>query len=126
MCSLQVKEPHFRVKSQIVSDNDATGKLQPSLLSENIENLLICSALSTTQNTKPMTQISSLADHTYELKQGTHVAKLSILALEHTKYIRSVKNTLVRHHLKNNSDIAVHYFESLPKNSKPDEVNEDS
>ena len=38
------------VKSQIYTDNEATGIIQPSPLLENNEELLICPALSSTQN----------------------------------------------------------------------------
>ena len=37
------------VKSQIYTDNEATGIIQPSSLPENDEDLLICPALSSTQ-----------------------------------------------------------------------------
>ena len=45
------------VNSQIYTDNDATRKIQPSPLLENDEGLLICTALSSTQNNKHMVQI---------------------------------------------------------------------
>ena len=40
------KRNTFWVKSQIYTDNEATAKIQPSLLLENDEDLLICPALS--------------------------------------------------------------------------------
>ena len=42
------------VKSQIYTDNEATGIIQPSPLLENDEDLLICPAPSTTQNNNYM------------------------------------------------------------------------
>ena len=56
------------VKSQIYTDNEATGIIQPSPLLENDEDLLICPALSSTQNNKHMVQISNFLDHPYTLK----------------------------------------------------------
>ena len=111
------------VKSQIYTDNEATGIIQPSPLLENDEDLLICPALSSTQN-KHMVQISNFLDHPYTLKKGTHIANFSILTPEQTKHIRPVNPTSVRHLLNNNHDDAIHYINSLLKTSKDNEVNE--
>ena len=67
------------VKSQIYRDNEATGLIQPPPFLENDEDLLICPALSPTQNNKHMVQISNFLDHPYTLKKGTHMANFSIL-----------------------------------------------
>ena len=112
------------VKSQIYTDNEATGKIQPSPLLENDENLLICPALSSTQNNKHMVQISNFLDHPYTLKKGTHIANSSILTPEQTNHIRPVNPTSVRHVLNNNHDDAIHYINSLLQTTKTDEVNE--
>ena len=69
------------IKSQIYTDNEATGIIQPSPLLENDAYLLICPALSSTQNNKHMVQISIILDRSYTLKKGTHVANFSILTL---------------------------------------------
>ena len=112
------------VKSQIYTDNEATGMFQPSPLLENDEDLLICPALSSTQNNKHMIQINFFLDHPYTLKKETHIANFSILTPEQTKHIRPVNPTSVRHLLNNNHDDAIHYIKSLLKTSKTDEVNE--
>ena len=112
------------VKSQIYTDNEATGIIQPSPLLENDEDLLICPALSSTQNNKYMVQISNFLDHPYTLKKGTHIANFSILTPEQTKHIRPVNPTSVRHLLNNSHDDAIHYINSLLKTSKDNEVNE--
>ena len=112
------------VKSQIYTDNEATGIIQPSPLLENDEDLLICPALSSTQNNKYMVQISNFLDHLYTLKKGTHIANFSLLTPEQTKHIRPVNPTSVRHLLNNNHDDAIHYTNSLLKTSKDNEVNE--
>ena len=57
------------VKSQIYTENEATGIIQPSPLLENDEDLLICPAISSTQNNKHMVQISNFLDHPYTLKK---------------------------------------------------------
>ena len=111
------------VKSWIYTDNKATGLIQPSPLLENDEDLLICPALSSTQNNKIMVRISNFLDHTYTLQKGTHITNLSILTPEQTKHIRPVNPTSVRHLLNNNHDEAIHYINSLLKTSKTDEVN---
>ena len=81
--TLQPGKPNtIWVKSQIYPDNEATGIIQPSLLLENDEDLLSCSALSITQNNKHMFQISNLLDRPYTLKKGTHIANFSIMTLE--------------------------------------------
>ena len=112
------------VKSQIYTDNEATGIIQPSPFLENDEDLLICPALSSTQNNKHMVQISNFLDHPYTLKKGTHIANFSILTPEQTKHIRPVNPTSVRHLLNSSHDDAIHYINSLLKTSKTNEVNE--
>ena len=112
------------VKSQIYTDSEATGIIQPSPLLENNDNLLICPAISSTQNNKHMVQISNFLDHPYTLKKGTHIANFSLLIPEQTKHIRPVNPTSVRHLLNNSHNDAIHYINSLLKTSKDDEVNE--
>ena len=112
------------VKSQIYTDNEATGIIQPWPLLENDEDLLICPTLWSTQNTKHMVQISNFLDHPHTLKKGAHIANFSILTPEETKHIRPVNHTSVRHLLNNNHDDAIHYINSLLKTSRADEVNE--
>ena len=112
------------VKSQIYTDNEATEIIQPSPFLENDEDLLICPALSSTQNNKHMVHINSFLYHPYTLKKGTHIANFSILTPEQTKHIRPVIPTSVRHLLNNNHDDAFHYKNSLLKTSKTNEVNE--
>ena len=112
------------VYSQIYTENETTGIIQPSPLLENDEDLLICPAISSTQINKHMVQINSFLDHPYTLKKGTHMAKFSILNPEQTKHIRPVNPTSVRHLLNNNHDDALLYINSLLKTSKTDEVNE--
>ena len=112
------------VKSQIYTDNEATGIIQPSPLLENDEDLLICPAISSTQNNKHTIQSSNFLDHPYTLKKGTHIANFSILTPEQTKHIRPVNPTSVRHLLNNNLHDAILYIYSLLKTTKTDEVNE--
>ena len=112
------------VKSQIYTDNEARRIIQPSPLLENDDDLLICPALSSTQNNKHMVQYSTFLDHPYTLKKGTHIANFSILTPEQTKHIQPVNPTSVRHLLNNSHDDAIHYMNSLLKTSKNDEVNE--
>ena len=112
------------VKTQIYTDSEATGIIQPSPLLENDEDFLICPALLSTQNNKHMVQINIFLDQPYTLKKGTHIANFSILSPEQTKHIRTVNPTSVRHFLNNNHDDAIHYINSLLKTSKIDEVNE--
>ena len=57
------------VKSEIYTDNEATGLIQPSPLLENDEDLLICRALLSTQSNKHMVQINNFLDHPYTLKK---------------------------------------------------------
>ena len=112
------------VKSQIYTENEATGIIQPSPLLENDEDLFICPAISSTQNNKHMVQISNYLDHPYTLKKGTHMANFSILTPEQTKHNRPINPTSVRHLLNNNQDDAIHYINSFLKTSKTDQVNE--
>ena len=75
------------VKSQIYTDYEATGIIQPSPLLKNDEDLLSSSALSSTQNNKHTVQISISLDHPYTLKNGTHIANFSMLTPEQIKHI---------------------------------------
>ena len=112
------------VKSQIYTDNEATGIFHSSPLLESNDDLLICPTLSSTQNNKHMVQISILLDHPCTLKKGTHIANFSILTPEQTKHIRPINPTSVRHLLNNSHDDAILYLNSLLKTSKDNEVNE--
>ena len=112
------------VKSQIYTENEATGIIQPSPFLENDEDLLICPAISSTQNIKHMVQISNFLDYPYTLKKGTHIATSSILTPEQSKHIRPVNPTSVRHLLNTNHDDAIYYINTFLKTSKTDEVNE--
>ena len=112
------------IKSQIYTENEATGIIQPSPLLENDEDLLICPAILSTQNNNHMVQISNFLDHPNTLKKETHMANFSRLTPEQTKHIRPNIPTSVRHLLNNNHDDAIHYINSLLKTSKTNEVNE--
>ena len=92
------------VKSQIYTNNEATGIIQPSPLLENDEDLFICPALSSTQNNKHMVHISNFLDHPYTLKNGRYIANSLILTPERTKQIRPVNPTSVGHLLNGNHD----------------------
>ena len=110
------------VKSQIYTDDEKTGLIQPSPLLKNDEDLLICPVISSTQNNKHMVQTSNFLDHPHTLKKETHIANFSILTPEQTKHIRPVNPTSVKHLLDNNHDDAIHYINSLLKTSKTNEV----
>ena len=112
------------VKSQIYTENEGTGIIQPSPVLENDKDLLVCPAISSTQNNKHMVQFNNFLDHLYTLKKITHMANFSILTPKQTKHIRPVNPTSVRHLLNNNHDDAIHYINSFLKTSKTDEVNE--
>ena len=112
------------VKSQIYTDNEATGIIQHSPLLESDEDLPICPANLSTQNNKHIVQISNFLDHPYTLKKGSHMVNFLILTLGQTKHIRPVNRTSVSHLLNNNHDDAIHYMNSLLKTSKTYEVNE--
>ena len=112
------------VKSQIYTVNETTGIIQPSPRLENDEDLLICPAISSTQNNEHMVQISNFLDQPYTLKKGTHKANFSILTPEQTKHIRPVNPTSVRHLLNNNHNDVILYIRRLLKTLKTDDVNE--
>ena len=115
-----VKRTTFWVKAQIYTDKELTGKIQPSPLLQNDEDLLISPALLLTQSNKHLVQISNFLDRPYTLKKGTHIANFCILTPEQTKHIRPVNPTSVRHPLINNHEDAVHYINSFLKTSKTD------
>ena len=77
-------------KSQIYTDNETTGTIQPSPLLENDENLPICPAILRTQNSKHKFQISNFLDHPYTLKNGMHIANFLILTPQQTKHNKPV------------------------------------
>ena len=112
------------VHSQIYTDKEEKGKIQPSPFLENDEDLLVCPALSSTQNNKHMVRISTFLDHPYTLKKGTHIGNFLKFTPEQTKHIRPLNSISVRNHLNDNHDDAIHYKISLSKTSKTDEVNE--
>ena len=120
----QGKRTTIWAKSQIYTDNEAAGIIQPSPLLENDEDLHICPTNSSTQNNKHMVQTSNFLHNPYTLKKGTHIANFSTLTPEQTKHIRPVNPTSVRHLLNNSHDDAIHYINSLLKTSKDNEANE--
>ena len=73
------KRTSIWVMSQFYTNNEATEISHPSPLLENDEDLLICLALSSTQNSKHKVQTSIFLDHHYILKKGTHIADFSIM-----------------------------------------------
>ena len=77
----------FWEKSQIYTDNEATGISQPSPFLEQKEDFLICPEPSSTQNKKHMVQINNFLNHPYTLNKGLHIANFSVLTLEQTKHI---------------------------------------
>ena len=119
-----VKRTTNWLKSQIYTDNEATGIFEHSPVLENDEDLLICPALSSAQNNKHMVQIINFLDHPYTLKKGKHIANFSTLTPEQTKHNGPVNPTSVRHLLNNSHDDAIHYINSLLKTSKTDEAND--
>ena len=96
------------VKSQIYTDNEARGIIQPSPILEKDEDILICTALLSAQNNKQMVQDSNFLDHSYRLKKGTHIANFSISTPEQTKHIRPVNLISVRQLLNTNHENAIH------------------
>ena len=112
------------VNSQIYTDSEATWIIQSSPFLENDEDLFICPALPSTQNTKHVVQISNFVDPLYKLKKGRHIATFSKLTPEQIKHIRPVNPTSVRHLLKNNDNDSIHYIKRLWKTSKTDEIKE--
>ena len=112
------------VKSQIYTANEAKGIIQASPLQEIDEDLIICPALSSTQNNKHMVQISNFLDHPYTFRKGMHIGMFLILTLEQKKHFRPINPTSVRHVLNNNHDEAILYVDSLLKTSKANQINE--
>ena len=93
-------------------------------LLENDEDLVICAAFSSTQNTKHMVRIRNFLDNTYTVKTVTQKANFLILTAEQAKQIRPINHISVRHLLNNNHDDAIHTKNSPLKFLKNDEVNE--
>ena len=86
--------------------------IQPSPFLENDKDLLVCPALSSTQNSKQIVRINSFLDYLYTPKKGTRIANFSILTAEQT----------MRHLLNKKHDDAIYYINSLLKTSKTDEI----
>ena len=118
-----VNRTTIRVKSQIYTDNEATGIIQPSPLLVKDEAPLLCPALSSTLNDKHRVEISTSLDDPYTLKKGMHKAYFSIVTAERTKHIQPVNPTSVRHLLNDNDNDAIHYTNTLLKTSKAHEIN---
>ena len=112
------------VNSHFCTNDGATRLIQPPPLLKNIEIILICPALSSTQNNKQMFPISKLLEHPYTLRKGTHNDNSLILTPDQTQHIRPINPTSVRHLLNNNHDRGIIFLSSVLKTSKTVEVNE--
>ena len=114
----------IRVISHIHRFSEATIIFQSSPFLESDDELLICPALSTSQNNIPIVQLSNFLDHPYTLEKGTHLANFSILTPKQTKHLKTVTPKSVRHFLNNNHDDANHVSDTLLRMSKTDGVKE--
>ena len=59
--------------------NEETGKVQPSPNLEDNDDLIICSALTTSQNRNFTVLVNNFLEHPHLLKEGCHIATFSIL-----------------------------------------------
>ena len=90
------KQTKIHIKSQVYTANEAIRIIQPSPDLKDTEDLIICPALTTTQNRKYTLLIHNFLEHTSTLKKGCHISIFSILTPEQTKYIKPVNPALLR------------------------------
>ena len=62
--------------------------MQPSSDLDDNDDLIICPALTTTQNRQNTVIINNFLEHQCTLKKGCHIAVFSILTPEQAKYIK--------------------------------------
>ena len=95
--------------------------MQPSADSEDKCDLIICLALTNTQNRQNTVLIRNDSEDPYKLKKGCHIATFSTLTPEQAKYIKPVSPSPIRHLLYTNHDYVIQYvnaFLQMPKSEE--------
>ena len=100
------------------------GMVHPFLDHADNEDLIICPALTTTQNRHYTVLIINFLQQPYTLRNGFHIAIFSILTPKQAKYIKPVKPTTLRHLLNKNHDDAIQYLNTFLKMPQSEDSNE--
>ena len=114
----------IQIKSQVHTENEITSIIQTSCDFEDYDDLIICPALTTTQNRQYTVLINNFLEHPYTMKKGCHIATFSILTTEGAKYVKPINPKPLRHLLDTNHDDAIQYINALPQITKSKETNE--
>ena len=108
------------VKSKIDSEREVNGTLQPTLYIQSNHELNICPATKSRKNHQYILQLNNFRNYPYTLRKATHLANLSILTPDQTKYIQPIDPAPVRHILDNNHDDALQCVNSFLKTPRTD------
>ena len=111
-------------KSQVYTVIEVTGKIQAFPDLEDNDDLIICPALTTTQNRQYTELINNFLEHPYTPKKGCHIATFPILTTKQTKYITPNNPETLRQLLDTNHDDVIQCVNALLQNPKSTETNE--
>ena len=117
------KQSVIYTKSQISSENEVRGIIQPSLDLEHNDDLIICPSLTILQNKQFTALINNFLAHPYVLKKGRHISTFSTLTPEQANYIKPNNPALFRHLVDTNDNDAIQHVNAFSKMPQSEEFN---
>ena len=105
----------FLSSPKIHAENAVTGRLQPSELLNEENDITFCAAIITLNEGTRRIHVNNFTDQPYKLKKGMHQANFSVMTPEQMKHVRPIDPVSTWHLLNENEEDAVHYISSLLK-----------
>ena len=118
------KQTVIHPKSQIYTENEVTGIIQPSTDLEDNDDLIICPDLTTSQNRQFTLPINNFSELPYTLRKRCHIAIFSILMPKQAKYIKPINAATIRHISDTNHDDTIQYSNAILQRPKSEDFNE--
>ena len=80
------KQTVIHIKSQIYTEKEVLGIIEPSTVLEDNGDLIISAESTTTQNRQYIVVIDNFLEHPFTMKNGCHIASFYILTAEQAKH----------------------------------------
>ena len=111
----------LQTHSQIYSEHNVTGILQPSDTLHEKKDATFCPGVVILSEDNTKVHITNFTDQTFCIKKGLHIATFSVLTPEQLENIQPVDPVATWHLLHENEDNAIQYFSSLLKTHRNNE-----